>query len=325
MIVACLLGRRQTRDTRERTSFVDMPCTEAASACSPRLFVYLLPEGYRDPDDTVGRGLGQRLQGSTGPPLFDSEQYNLGELLYQRALGYRCRTYDPVSADLFFVPAFRGRAFMPPRWNASLRSHRVCAETRSTSAARSSRIYDRVRLPLATAQCGRQRSNTSTSSLQARGGADHILFHPRTAQSWENEPYCELRYLDSAWGYPVRLAMEERVAFDYPPPKADGRRYLPQQVPESGFHSIPWTSFVHLGTPHAAGTGVSESHPWACCHRRPALMAAVFATSRWPYVQFARPILELRTVLMRSCRAAGSSTCRRHDPLRSFPGLNLSR
>ena len=77
-----------------------------SSGCRPRLYVYRLPDGYRDNMDTRGRGMGIPLgQNGTSPfsdleiGLYDSDAYaGLGEIFYERAMGYRCRTYRPSDA-----------------------------------------------------------------------------------------------------------------------------------------------------------------------------------------------------------------------------------
>ena len=55
--------------------------------CRPRLYVYRLPEGYRDPLDTRGRGFGKPLAQAPGlvrglqVPLYDTDAYaGLGEI-----------------------------------------------------------------------------------------------------------------------------------------------------------------------------------------------------------------------------------------------------
>ena len=90
---------------------------ERTSACTPNLYVYTLPEVYRDVDDTSpGRGIGAELLSPAetrnllpgfpaGLRIWDSQQTAIGDLYYERALGFRCRTHSPASADLFFVPA----------------------------------------------------------------------------------------------------------------------------------------------------------------------------------------------------------------------------
>ena len=60
--------------------------------------------------DTRGRGFGEPLEDGKNiseVTLWDTDAYaGLGEIFYERAMGYRCRTRDPDAADLYFVPAF---------------------------------------------------------------------------------------------------------------------------------------------------------------------------------------------------------------------------
>ena len=86
------------------------------AACSPKLFVYDLDDSWRDPlQHTVPNTLGQATVGKTplllrpGLPISDVGQFALGEVIFQRARAYRCRTWDANVADLFFIPAFSAR------------------------------------------------------------------------------------------------------------------------------------------------------------------------------------------------------------------------
>ena len=83
--------------------------------CRPRLYVYQLPEAYRDPYDDgtprdgVGRPVHARTAAGADLTVWDNEQYSVASLIHERALSYRCRTQDPADADLFLVPAFKSR------------------------------------------------------------------------------------------------------------------------------------------------------------------------------------------------------------------------
>ena len=104
--------------------------------CRPSLYVYRLPERYRDPTadglpaDGVGRPLRLREPG-IARSCWDSEPHSVASLIYQRALAYRCRVHDAAAADLFLVPAFRTRggptvcAETGRRGNSSSHGHRI--------------------------------------------------------------------------------------------------------------------------------------------------------------------------------------------------------
>ena len=277
--------------------------------CRPRLYVYRLPDTYRDPVESAGGqpadGLGRPLRmRSSGieASCWDSDQYSIASLVYERALGYRCRTHDPAEADLFFVPAFKSR----------LGATQSCAEPESSAGKHG--LAHRLRMSLPNSS--RPASWTGKeppSTLEARGGADHILLNPRNGMSWERFPYCELALGSPAFGAALYLAMEQ-------PPRNGSRwvypegycgqvcvdAYRPQLLSEPWYWSVPWTSTVHLDM-HAGRTP-----PWAATHERTVLVSARFATVHKPVLP--RPTLQLRDKLISQCRDAGAARCRYSPP-----------
>eukprot|EP00966_Prymnesium_polylepis_P048681 1127066-Prymnesium_polylepis.1 len=188
-----------------------------SASCRPRLYVYSLPDGYRDAMDTRGRGMGLPLNHShiagMQVGLYDTDAYaGLGEIFYQRALAHRCRTYRPSDADLFFVPVFSGQMGMhgwrpnttPPRPPSTF-----CAEIASYTPE----LLREAREALF-ARLWRVTVDSDLRALARRGGADHILLMPRHGQRWENSPYCEFNIMDDRFGSPVRLAIEENAGYD---------------------------------------------------------------------------------------------------------------
>eukprot|EP00966_Prymnesium_polylepis_P082153 1902982-Prymnesium_polylepis.1 len=251
--------------------------------CRPRLYVYELPATYLRTHHThvarrnlsftdAARAL---LPGfPSGVGLFQTPMYSLSLTLHERALGYRCRTRDPVNADLFFVPA--------SNTEMTARPSRACAERAAEAAARGGReraLYSRLR-------------EAAGDALSARGGADHLLINPRVgAEGFETHPLCEVRcrqrealprpsapratvrpatlapsptarcvqlnLLDPRLGSATRFAVTEKVSYERP--------YTAHAV----FHSTPWPSWVRL-TPESAGL------PWAAPRPRTHLVAGAW-------------------------------------------------
>lgn len=274
--------------------------------CRPRLFVYRLPESYRDPLESVGGmppdGLGRPLRmrdsnGNVVPGLWDSEQYSVASLVHERALAYRCRTHDPAEADLFFVPAFKAR----------LGATQSCAEPGGANGRRG--LLQRLKLELPNAsRPANWASREAPTTLDARGGADHIIINPRNGMTWERNPFCELNLGAAQLGAALYLAMEQgpRNGSRWVYPEGYCGQvcvpaYRPQLLPEPWYWSVPWTSTVHLDL-HAGHTP-----PWASTHARPVLVAALFGTSHKPILP--KPTLQLRERLISQCKAASAAHC----------------
>jgi hypothetical protein len=147
----------------------------------PRLYIYELPESYQDPGghrDNVMSSLGTAFPNASaelpgfprGSSLLSTGQFALGAILYQRALFYRCRTYDPAAADLFFVPAFSARM--------ARRSTEYCMDDAKNGSGHQSLLYERLR---AVRQGGEP-------ILARYGGADHLLVNPRNGAAYESRP-----------------------------------------------------------------------------------------------------------------------------------------
>lgn len=109
----------------------------ANGSCYPRLYVYSLPEGYRDRrtqrpgrNDVFGRVAVRSAQMPpsfpVGVDLWDTSMNGLGDLFYERALSYHCREHDPEKADLFFVPAYTQTIYTE---RERLGKEPLCAET----------------------------------------------------------------------------------------------------------------------------------------------------------------------------------------------------
>ena len=221
--------------------------------CAFRLFVYPLPEGYRK----------QTIAGSnlSYNPANDDFQFTLAAIFFDRSVHHRCRTYDPMEATLFLVPA----------WNAD-QTHKpsdACAEqSRSTASGVMHLLYDR----LEAAAPGR---------LTARGGADHLLVNPRVgAYRYESHPLCELDLLDARFGSAARLALEQA------PDAADahivhGPRRIFDYFSHAVFTSVPYPSWVRLPMPIKGGIVIGPVPPWHDAAERPRsiLVAAIFGAA----------------------------------------------
>ena len=255
--------------------------------CRPRLYVYELPDTYRDRLKHAGRGVGlpleplrklrKQLSGfPQGVNLWDSQQYQLGRLLHERSLSYRCRTHDPALADLFFIPAFNADLLHGPLIGEPWRRRGRGA---SISDEHSDLLFDRLRAV--------RSSGSNESVFEARGGANHFVLNERLGADFENRPFAELAFDDVRLGSTIRLAHEEYT---------EAWKHLPwpgyRAVP-SLYHSIPFSSAVHLDS-NARGV------PWAHVRgqRRPVLVGAAFGLDHG-----AKDAVKLRRALHRSCMA----------------------
>ena len=276
--------------------------------CRPRVFVYRLPESYRDPGDDVDLpmdGIGAPVHAEPIPPLlFDTDQYSLASLVHERALAYHCRTHNPAEADLFVVPAFR------PRMRAL-----ACAEKAGSKLSLLRRLQ--IVLPNATTAARQlsssrarhqgtavRRSATAeehVTTIGRRGGADHVFLNPRNGEQWDSQPYCELHMGAPSLGAATYLSMEAHPhngSWVYPEGycgKVCVDAYRPQLVSEQIYWSVPWPSTVHVNT--RAG----RTPPWASEHPRPLLAACHFNLEHKPILP--RPTIQLRQELLKSCQA----------------------
>ena len=199
---------------------IDTPGRRISNTNCPRLFVHTLPDAYRgsaNKDAYVGRAFGSPVQADGLPfHVYDGQQFQLGEIVLQRALGYRCRTLDPREADLYLIPAF---------------SHAIGRGTRS---ANNSQLYDwlrRVRKP-----------GDKGSVFEAKGGADHIIIMARDGLPWDEVPFPELDYRDGQLGSVIKLGIAEY-----------GESWKSQWSDMKGvnvarpdtYHSVPYPAMVH--------------------------------------------------------------------------------
>lgn len=257
----------------------------SATPCRPSLYVYDLPARYRDDrEGGFGKPAANLTTFGTQPlpnvRLWNTAEFALGDLLLQRAHGYRCRTHNADTADLFFVPAYSSRQHNRP-------TERL-AEGGNLRA-----LYSRLR-NIRVSRCAAFGSGAdgNCSALEARGGADHILINPRNGASYENHPYAELDYADPRLGNATLLDLME--------PGAWTERWPGNYKPEPRFHSIPHPSLVHL----EPGVRVP---PWRSTHRRATLVAGAFGVAHG-----SKEIVGLRASLQRACDAEPDHVCRFH-------------
>ena len=279
-----------------------------------------------------GDGLGRPLRlGQIDAPLWDTPQYSLASLVYERALSYRCRTHDPARADLFLVPAYKAR----------LVTDQSCAEKTGSRLNLLRRMQ--LKLPNSSSALlkaggqnrgggnGRAGGGRNASAewlalppvtLSNRGGADHIVLNPRSGMTWERYPFCELTMGSHHLGAALHLAMEahpHNASWVYPEGycgKVCVPAYRPQLLSEGFYWSVPWTSTVHLDAT------ASATPPWASRHARRTLVAAHFGLLHKPVLP--RPTLALRQRLLDACKAAVPSQCKALPPADGLPERTAS-
>ncbi len=226
------------------------------ASCRPRLYVHTLPEAYRDPTDTTGRGVGSAVDVSLpglpkGVRLWDSQQYQLGHLFYERALGYRCRTHHAPAADLFLLPAFSARPWLKLKGEPS-------------GAGGRDRLLARLRSARSIDAC----TGEPSDALGARGGADHLIVTSGDGLDWQAKPLAELDLLDGAFGSATLLAVGEyRRAWG-------ALSWMGVAKPLERFRSVPYLSMVHIDAE-------AEALPWAASSARARdepLISACFLT-----------------------------------------------
>ena len=171
----------------------------ADAACFPKLFVYELEDKWRDPTQhTVANVLGQATVGTTPIPIspgltvYAVGQFALGEIIFQRARAYSCRTWDANEADLFFIPAFSAR-FLNHSSRAGVANPLSVVMAR-VLVNKSAHGWEGS-WPLIGGWPPRNRGPLSNvSALKRLGGRDHFLVQPRNGAPIERSPFAELRY-----------------------------------------------------------------------------------------------------------------------------------
>ena len=217
----------------------------ATDSCRPRLYVYRLPEAYRnrlfaERARDIGEPVSQNWAEFPDVQLWNSAMYGLGDLFHSRALSYRCRTFDAAQADLFFLPAY----------TQDIDSRKNCAEAPGARLRR-----------LQAVRVG------NVSALERRGGTDHVLLNPRPGGHFESAVGCELDYLRSLFlGKPTLLSIVQAIGASTPWPY--------DWQPGQPYTSIPFPSVVHASS---ADVAAATHWPWEKPRRqRRTLVAACF-------------------------------------------------
>ena len=149
--------------------------------CDWLLYVYTLPDSYRK------RGNHARPAPSPAeapwvqdvPQLKDAQlwqtgNYQLGDIVLERSLSHPCRTRDAAVADLFLVPAWNMDIVSLDRKSA----WRWCAENASSATALGGHL----------AALFARLEAEAAGALRRHGGADHLLLSPRALGPPEAEP-----------------------------------------------------------------------------------------------------------------------------------------
>ena len=163
-----------------------------AGNCLPRLFVYELEDAWRDltaaenqgdvhpaPMYTIQSGSGSRAL------IFNADQFDLGTVIFQRALSYQCRTHDALEADLFFIPAYSAR-FMASNFTTN--------PSTTLEAALASVTVQEARWRRVRSTRQRVRVQIRVSAVARHRGRDHFLVQPRNGDMYEQKPFRELDY-----------------------------------------------------------------------------------------------------------------------------------
>ena len=169
--------------------------------CRPRLYVYELPDTYRDAGQPTGRpGFPPTLapEVTTDAWLADyphravalrnSVSLQLGAVFFARALHHACRTLNPDDADLFFLPVYH-RGF---------NGKHVCGEATPHKCARDGLLRRLQRL----------RNAANVSYVDARGGADHFVIVPHNGYWFDTRPTYELGVGDKWLGKTTYFCLE---------------------------------------------------------------------------------------------------------------------
>jgi len=257
------LAREFVRIVTGRTSSLQM--------CRPLLYVYELPDSYRHENKPDGRSFGVPVASPFGMPttaaLFSAATYGTGAAFFEATLNYRCRTWMPAEADLFFVPTF----------TTSFGTARRCVDAVPGHPKNCSRdaLFRRLHAV---------RSGSGVSYLDARGGADHILLTGHQGFWFDLNPSYEVSYRDRRLRGAMLFSVEEGAAYPWPGPST-----------RFDIHSTPWSSMVHV----AASTPRVQL-PWRSTHRRAVLVAGAFATRR-AVGPASKQFNNLRRALHRAC------------------------
>jgi len=237
----------------------------------PRLFVYELPASFRRGAPSTAVGFppliasehshtpeehhhlhqAERVKGpptsikllleSLPPPhceLRKTSNYALAGVFFAKALAYVCRTYEPQSADIFFVPVLHEE---PGRANECL----------SPACSNPHVLADALRV---------LRNRRGISYIDARQGKDHLLLTPREGATSDSRPYGDVDFAKEPFEQSIRLALEEGAAnFSWPTTRFKIQPY---------FHSTPFASYVHLPAMSLKAESERAAPPWRVWRQR---------------------------------------------------------
>lgn len=254
------------------------PCTNADL---PRLYIYELPDRYRNEGRPSGRGFGVAVNATPPLPaslrLYSAMTFATSSTVYDRAMTYVCRTTDPSMADVFFIPVFTA--------NKGRMSHVPCADNCSKE-----NFFARL-------NAIRHIDNSSNTSYFDRfRGADHFVVSGQQGCPFALRPVNEMTHFSKRMGLTMHFAVEQHLpslgrAESWPTP--------PQYRPLSKYYSLPWASSVHF----AASTPWSDL-TWRSKHKRSILASGVFSLGLHTLSQ-----RDLRFTLNASCAPRPAHIC----------------
>jgi hypothetical protein len=257
--------------------------------CSPKLYVYDIPNIYRQSLSlTMWPGVKMKLHPQI--QAFSINQYAIPAIIYNRSLAYICRVTDPNDADLFYIPAFN--------MNKKSFSNSEIHEKTDTLID----ILNKVK------------NKNGMSFLEIKHGTDHFIatgFQGRPPATTVNKQLLPLSsellsINDNRLGGTVSLTMDITCHTWLSP---NHRSDIPWSTLESTFWSIPYPTAIHYD---------KKMWDWHH-HERNTLVYAAFdkvhtshKSPTAPYKGAQSPLGKLRTNLLSQCEKVSYCKDKQH-------------